>query len=177
MKIAIIGYSGSGKSTLAEALGALYRAEVMHLDCVHFLPGWREREASEEQAIVARFLDTHDAWIIDGNYGKLLYERRLFEADKIIFLNFNRFSCLCRVLKRRLKYKGKTRASMAEGCEEKMDWEFIKWILRNGRTRQLKERYASVCARYKEKTAVISAQRELDAFLKAEKLARKEAVF
>ncbi|MFQ7701734.1 MAG: DNA topology modulation protein FlaR, partial [Christensenellaceae bacterium] len=41
MKIAVIGYSGSGKSTLANALGEYYGAEVLHLDCVHWLAGWR----------------------------------------------------------------------------------------------------------------------------------------
>jgi Adenylate kinase and related kinases len=45
MKIAIIGYSGSGKSTLAAKLGKFYHAEVLHLDSVHFLPGWVERNA------------------------------------------------------------------------------------------------------------------------------------
>ncbi len=41
MKIAVIGYSGAGKSTLAKALGERYGAEVLYLDQVHWLPGWR----------------------------------------------------------------------------------------------------------------------------------------
>lgn len=68
MKIAILGTSGSGKSTLAQTLGATYHAPVLHLDTVHFLPGWVERPLDEENAIVRRFLDTHESWIIDGNY-------------------------------------------------------------------------------------------------------------
>ena len=28
------------KSTLAQTLGATYHAPVLHLDTVHFLPGW-----------------------------------------------------------------------------------------------------------------------------------------
>ena len=52
MKIAIIGYSGSGKSTLARKLGAIYNAEVLHLDTVHWLPGWKERADEEKMNIV-----------------------------------------------------------------------------------------------------------------------------
>ena len=55
MKIAILGTSGSGKSTLAQTLGATYHAPVLHLDTVHFLPGWVERPLDEENAIVRRF--------------------------------------------------------------------------------------------------------------------------
>ena len=43
MRIAIIGYSGAGKSTLARALGERYACPVLHLDALHFLPGWKER--------------------------------------------------------------------------------------------------------------------------------------
>jgi adenylate kinase family enzyme len=44
MKIAIIGHSGSGKSTLAAFLGEKYALPVLHVDTIHFLPGWVERE-------------------------------------------------------------------------------------------------------------------------------------
>ena len=43
MKIAILGTSGSGKSTLAKRLGEAYGLPVLHMDTVHFLPGWVER--------------------------------------------------------------------------------------------------------------------------------------
>ena len=56
MKIAILGTSGSGKSTLAKQLGEQYSAPVLHLDAVHFLPGWVERTPEEEKTILSRFL-------------------------------------------------------------------------------------------------------------------------
>ena len=49
MKIAIIGYSGAGKSTLARELGALYHADILHFDSVHFLPGWAVRGTDEKK--------------------------------------------------------------------------------------------------------------------------------
>ena len=62
MKIAILGLSGSGKSTLAKQLGSFYHAPVLHLDAVHFLPGWVERVPGEEEQLVTSFLDTHSSW-------------------------------------------------------------------------------------------------------------------
>ena len=91
MKIAILGLSGSGKSTLAKQLGSFYHAPVLHLDAVHFLPGWVERVPGEEEQLVTSFLDTHSSWVMDGNYTKTCYARRLEEADQIIVLAFNRF--------------------------------------------------------------------------------------
>ena len=44
MKISIIGYSGSGKSTLAKNLSKHYGIPVLHMDSVHFLENWKERD-------------------------------------------------------------------------------------------------------------------------------------
>ena len=66
-------------------------------------------------------------WILDGNFGGSL-EIRLNNADTIIFLDFNRFVCIYGVIKRWLTNFGKTRPDMPEGCPEKIDFEFLKWI-------------------------------------------------
>lgn len=60
MKIAILGYSGAGKSTLAARLGELYGLPVLHLDRVHFIPNWQERETSEKRRIVENFMRDND---------------------------------------------------------------------------------------------------------------------
>ncbi len=166
MKIAIIGYSGSGKSTLAKELGQMYGAAVFHFDAVQFLPGWKVRDEKEKRKMTEEFMDTHTSWVIDGNYSKLCYERRMEEADVIILLLFNRFSCLYRAYRRYRKYKNTTRPDMAEGCNEKMDYEFIKWILREGRSKRAKKRYDDVISRYGRKTVVIKNQKQLDRYKK-----------
>lgn len=163
MKISIMGYSGSGKSTLARRLGEIYGADVLHFDTVHFLPDWEIRSTEDKERITEEFMNTHDAWVIDGNYSKLFYERRLQEADVIILLLFNRFSCLYRVAKRYQKYRNTTRPDMAAGCNEKLDWEFVKWVLHDGRTERAKERYRSVIAKYPRKVLVVKNQHQLDA--------------
>ena len=104
MKIAVIGYSGSGKSTLAGKLSQKYGVPVLYIDTIQFLPDWVVRADEEKQAMLTDFLDTNGGWVIDGNYKKLSYDRRMEEADKIIFLAFNRFSCVYRAIKRYFTY-------------------------------------------------------------------------
>lgn len=169
MKIAIIGYSGSGKSTLAVFLGERYRSEVLHLDRIQWLPGWKERDADSKKHMVKEFLDTHDGWVIDGNYTSLFYERRMEEADLIIELLFGRIPCYFRVWKRYLTYKGRSRPDMTEGCSEKLDLEFTKWVFINGRTTEKRNRYRAVQEKYPEKTLVFRNIRQLKRFLGREK--------
>ena len=166
MKIAIMGYSGSGKSTLARKLAEKYALDILHFDQVQFLPNWEIRETVEKERLTKEFLDSHDAWVIDGNYSKLSYERRLEEADSIILLLFNRFSCLWRAYRRFRTYHNTIRPDMAEGCQEKFDWEFMRWILRDGRTKRARQRYQQIVSQYGEKVVVIQNQRQLDAYQK-----------
>ena len=162
MKITIIGYSGSGKSTLARNLAEYYHIPVLHFDRVQFRPNWEIRPQPSKEIMTKTFLDLHKDWVIDGNYSKLSFERRMEEADVIILLLFNRISCLHRVTRRYLKYKDSTRSDMADGCKEKLDWEFVKWILRDGRSKTARQRYQRVMKQYPEKTLIIKNQRQLN---------------
>lgn len=111
MKTLILGTSGSGKSTLAQTLGAQRSAPVLHLDAVHFLPGWKERPLEQEREMVTCFLDENPSWVMDGNYTKTCMARRLAEADQILVLYFGRFTCLYRVVRRWLQNRGQVRCS------------------------------------------------------------------
>ena len=175
MKIAIVGYSGSGKSTLAQELSQKYETDVLHFDAVQFLPDWEIRSDEEKKRITEIFLDRHDSWVIDGNYSKLFYERRMEEADTIILLLFNRFSCLCRAYRRYIKYKNTTRPDMAEGCKEKFDLAFVKWILWDGRRKREKERYKGLISKYGDKVVVINNQKQLDIYIQKYKQIAKFA--
>jgi adenylate kinase family enzyme len=46
----------------------------------------------------------------------------------VIFLDTARLVCLWRVLKRAILYRSRTRPDMAEGCHERLDWGFIRWV-------------------------------------------------
>lgn len=163
MKIAIIGHSGSGKSTLARKLSEKYEIPVLHFDAVQFRPNWEIRPQASKEIMIKVFLDLHSDWVIDGNYSKLSYERRMEEADVIVVMLFNRLNCLWRVTKRYVTYKNKTRPDMGPGCKEKLDWEFVKWILRDGRSKTAKDRYSWVISRYGDKVIVVKNQRQLNA--------------
>ena len=161
MRIAIIGYSGSGKSTLAAQLGQSYGVPVLHLDSVHWLPGWVERAREEEKALVRAFLDRNESWVIDGNYSDLLHDRRMAESDRIYFLDFGRWTCLGRALRRWRRNRGQTRPSMAEGCVEKIDAEFFWWLVWSGRTPARRARFTRVVRRWGNKVTVVKNQRAL----------------
>lgn len=167
MKIMITGYSGSGKSTLCRKLSERYHTPFLHLDTIQFLPGWEVRADTEKQDIIRSFLNEHpDGWIIDGNYRSLSYERRCEEADVILQLLFNRLDCLFRCMHRYHVYRGKNRPDMTEGCNEKLDREFLRWILWDGRSKEIRQHYQCIREQYPDKVVVIRNQRQLDSYLK-----------
>ena len=104
--------------------------------------------------------------MIDGNYKALSYERRCEEADVIILMLFGRLACLSRCLRRYRINKGTNRPDMTKGCDEKIDWEFIRWILWDGRTWQRRDLYRRTQSQFPEKMVVIRNQRQLDRYLR-----------
>ncbi len=164
MKIAIIGYSGSGKSTLAKKLSEIYNCPLLYLDTIQFEANWKIRDIDEGRLMVGEFLK-NDSWIIDGNYREFLQEKRLQNADKIIFMNFPRRICFPQAFKRYLHYKNKTRESMADGCNEKFDLEFIKWLLFEGRKKSIKNHYNEICKCYKDKITIFRNNKDVENFL------------
>lgn len=130
-RIMIFGFSGAGKSTLARQLAEKIGCEATHMDKLHWKPGWIESTRDEKCDLLEPVLK-EKKWVIDGNYTGVFFEGRMFLADAIIFLDFNRFLCLWRVIKRRIMYNGKNRPDMTEGCDEKIDFEFLKWVLIDG---------------------------------------------
>jgi hypothetical protein len=68
-----------------------------------------------------------DAWIADGNYAGT-FDVRFPRADTIIVLAPSRWTCAARVLRRTLANHG--RPVQAEGCPERIDLKFLKWVWR-----------------------------------------------
>jgi len=127
-RIAIMGCPGSGKSTLARALGERLDLPVYHLDALFWQPGWIEGDYAiftpKVQAILSQ-----DEWIIDGGYRDAdPDEVRFRNVDAFIFYNRPVWICLWRVLARVACYLGRTRPDMGEGCPEKVDWDFLRYI-------------------------------------------------
>jgi adenylate kinase family enzyme len=127
-RIMVIGVSsGAGKSTFARKLGELTGIKVTHLDRLFWKPDWVEasfEEFSEAQQQVVQ----NERWIIEGNYTGTINIREP-HADTIIYLYVPLHVCLYRVFKRRVQYHGKTRDDIGEGCIEKIDMAFLKFII------------------------------------------------
>lgn len=164
MKIAVLGYSGAGKSTLAKTLGAHYEIPVLHLDTVQFLPDWKIRAEQEKKRIVREFMQ-QESWVIDGNYSGLCKNERLEQSDLIIILAFNRFFCFKSALQRYFENKGHTRPDMAEGCNEKFDFEFAMWILFYGRTYKKRKDYKDIYNKYRPKTLWFANREQVNAYI------------
>ncbi|HHG3104736.1 TPA: DNA topology modulation protein, partial [Vibrio parahaemolyticus] len=123
-RIAVIGSGGSGKSTFSALLGKELNLPVHHLDQLYWKPNW-VKTPKDDWLKIQKSLCESECWIIDGNYQSTLDIR--FEAcDTIIFLDVNRYTCIYRALKRTLL--SSKRPDLAEGCDERFDIEFIKFI-------------------------------------------------
>lgn len=125
-KIIIIGSGGAGKSTLAIRLGKMLNLSVHHLDKYFWQPGWVETERSVFKETQLSILKQPE-WIIDGNFDGTL-PLRLEYCDTVIMLDYNRIVCFSGFIKRYIKYKGKSRPTMTQGCDEKFDWSYLKWL-------------------------------------------------
>ena len=136
-RILIIGCGGAGKSTLARQLGEKTGLPVVHLDQHFWHPGWVESTKDEIDAKIMEELGK-PRWIMDGNYNRTL-PMRLQKCDTVIYLDFSRFACLMGVAKRVLTTYGTVRPDMAEGCPERFDLDFIKWVWNFNKTKR--ERY------------------------------------
>jgi adenylate kinase family enzyme len=125
-RIMICGPSNSGKSTLAVALGRKLGIEAIHLDTLKHLPNtdWVARDDAE----FARLHDeatAPDAWIMDGNYSRLM-PSRLQRATGIIVLYDNRWANLFRYVRRSLFERH--RPGNLEGAQDSIKWAMIRWI-------------------------------------------------
>lgn len=162
-RIIIIGCGGSGKSTLARQLGSQLRIPVVHLDQLYWRRDWNPVSEAEFDALLQSELEK-ECWIIDGNYNRTM-ENRLRYCDTVIYLNYSRWVCLSSAFLRVFRNWGKTRPDMGEGCPEKIDFEFIKWIWTFNRT--YRKQYLELLNRYPDKETYIFHRRgESKALLK-----------
>ena len=125
-RILVLGNGGAGKSTFARELGERWQLPVVHLDKLWWLPGWAERSEEEFDALLEGEL-ARPRWVMDGNYGRTL-ARRLQCCDCAVLLDIPAEECLRSIGARLERYRGRTRPDMTEGCEERIDEEFISWV-------------------------------------------------
>lgn len=125
-RVAVIGSPGGGKSTLATALARATGLPLIHLDREHWRANWTEPPEAEWQ-MRNRELAVRERWIIDGNYGSTLHAR-LDRATMVVWLDLPTLVCLQGALRRAIRYRHGGRPDMTEGCPERWDFEYLKFI-------------------------------------------------
>ncbi len=53
-KIAIIGAPGTGKTTLANNLSEIYKLPVTHIDGIHHMENWKQRDKEERDQMILK---------------------------------------------------------------------------------------------------------------------------
>jgi len=127
-RVAVVGSGGAGKSVFARELGRLTGLPVHHLDRFMWRPDWVLTPDNVGDAGLLE-LAGRDRWIIDGNFGRTM-PQRFAAADTIVLLDLPRVVCTWRVIRRTIDgiSTRESRPDLPEGCEERPDWDFLKWV-------------------------------------------------
>lgn len=120
-RILVIGNCGAGKTLFSKNLAHKLKLPLIHLDHLFWQPNWKEYNLNEFDQILQLELEK-PTWIMDGNYNRTL-STRIKYADTVIHLNYSRWACLYRIVKRWLNQE-----QQADGCKAKIDLPFLWYV-------------------------------------------------
>ncbi len=156
-KILVIGSSGAGKSTLYKNLSKKLNLPLIVLDQLYWNKDW-ERTSREIWREKVKELVKGGSWVMDGNYQNT-FDIRFSVCDTIVLLDFNRFVCFWRIWKRRVL---KNRVDELNSCEEKIDFQFMKWVLWDYPGRGRKKVMRFIKKHNNKKIIIIKSDRQLN---------------
>lgn len=134
-RVMVVGGPGSGKSYLSRRLHEISGLPVYHMDHIHWLPGWVPRERFEKD-MLTREIHGKPAWIFEGGHSGT-YRDRAARAQMLVWLDLPVRLRIRRVLWRSLRYHGRTRPDLPEGCPEaigRQTLDFLRFIWRTRET-------------------------------------------
>ncbi len=135
-RVMVVGQPGAGKSTFAQAMGAITRLPVCHVDHIHWQAGWVERPRPEKDRL-CHAVHAREVWIFEGGHSAT-WPERLARADTLIWLDLPAGLRLWRILRRSLLGHGRQRPDLPDGCPERFDPAFLRYVWRtrhSGRAR------------------------------------------
>lgn len=161
-RILVIGSPGSGKTTFSSALSEKLGIEAVHLDRLFWRDNW-VNVSSEEFDRQLREELLKDSWIMDGNYNRTI-GMRMERCDTVFWLDYPALTSLFGYFKRLIKNRGTSRPDMGGYCPERLDLEFVKFILTFNKTHR--KRYREMLSGLSDKSVYIfRSRRESEEFL------------
>ncbi|PRY77569.1 adenylate kinase family enzyme [Yoonia maritima] len=133
-RVMITGGPGSGKSTLARILGERTGLPIFHMDQIHWMPGWVQRDM-DERVQMACAVEARETWIFEGGFSAT-YDNRASRADTLVWLDLPVMLRFWRVVRRLQRDYGQTRPDMTKDCPEVFQQEtfaFWRWIFSSRR--------------------------------------------
>ncbi len=132
-RMVVVGANGAGKTWFATRLAGRMSAAPIHKDALALTTGWQRRPGSDVQAaIVARI--KADDWVLEGG-PSILSAEVLARADLVIWLDLPARLRFWRILRRSLRYAGRTRPELPAGNRDwpgLRQWRFAWHALRAG---------------------------------------------
>ena len=127
-RVMVMGSSGSGKSTFARRLSVIADLPFVSLDALYWKPGWVASDNADFDARVAEVV-RQPRWVMDGNYTRYgAGELRRQVSDTLIWFDLPRRTCMLGIFTRIASSYGRVRPEMAEGCPERIDFEFFRYV-------------------------------------------------
>ena len=95
----------------------MFDLPVYHVDSIQFQPGWKYTPKHECDAALDELAEG-DRWVIDGFGSNEVIERRLWQADTVVFVDFSFAIHLWWATKRQWASRTGARAELPQGCPE-----------------------------------------------------------
>lgn len=164
-RVMIVGQPGSGKSTLARELGQRTGLPVVHIDTIHWQPGWIER-SPEEKTRLCLDVEAQDRWIFEGGHSAT-WDNRVARADLLIWIDRSATLRFFRVLRRTLLQRGQSRPDLPENCPERLANlpEFFRFMWRTKNSAREKMQQLVATAPSTCRVVCLRSNRDIGMFL------------
>jgi adenylate kinase family enzyme len=142
----VIGRSGAGKTTVAVAVASALGVPVVHLDRLHWGPGWTPVGSAAFEAAHARAVE-REAWVIDGGYlASVGWPQRAARADLVLIVEAPLAVCLARIVRRSLAPRDTRRPDLPDGCSDGFSLALVGWTVTWSRRTRGARRALETCA-------------------------------